>query len=357
MKVDFQEKGETEVRVLNPSEKHYLKVIRAIGLALLLFLLLINLVGIGVAFLKDWMLRARVRQIAGTVIYQIVYAAGYLLAFMLPVPFLHLFIRKSGYVYHPMRAKPRLSPYLPLILAGGIVTILALANVNASIVSIFRYSEFSAEVLWNASGEIPAWYEVILEFLVMCLVPAFCEEFLFRGAILTNCLPFGRSNAILISALLFGLMHQNAEQILYAFGAGILLGVVYKRTGSIWNCVFLHMINNALSTFESSLTFGFSGIDAQIADILFNGILIAVGMVCVVILVMKFSPRESRFREGFFGRSLPADDSYAQSPVSAKSAVRLFLNLPMVIFLILVAIQILLLILLAVLSNAGIKLY
>lgn len=338
------------MKFANANEYRYWKTMRAVGFALLIFLLFLNLFGVVIYLLPLLLRRLPVSAVAGTVVYQLTYAAGYLASFMVPVAFLKLFIRKSGYLYQPMRAPAKLSPYLPLILFGGIAVIWSLAYLNASMVSIFHYSDFSSEMLWG-NDEKEEWYEMVLTFLVMCLVPAFCEEFLFRGAILTNCLPFGRANAILISSLLFGLMHQNAEQIFYAFGAGLVLGLVYERTGSIWNCFFLHLINNFVSTLEPTFLQGFGERFGAVSGAIFEGALFALGAVSAVILILRFAPRKPVYRDGIFGKAVAADDAYAECRVSANRSLRLFLNVPMVVFLVVSAVQILYLIGVAVLYH------
>lgn len=334
-------------RIAGPNEYRYWKIMRAIGFALLLFLLFLYLFQVTLTVL-EWILSwANVPRVPAVVIHHLLYSAGYLASFMVPVAFLRLFIRHTGYEYQPMRAGLRLSPWLPLILLGGVAAIWTLAYLNASMVSVFRYAEFSAQQIWQSNDGME-WYELVLEFIMICMVPAFCEEFLFRGAILTNCLPFGRGTAILISSLLFGLMHQNAEQIFYAFGAGLVLGLVYERTGSIWNCVFLHMVNNFLSTFEPVFLGGFSERFAGIAGSAFEAILILLGMIAAVVLILRFAPRKPEFREGIYGRSVPADDAYASCPVGAKQIIRRFFNAPMIVFLVITAVQILALIGMAV---------
>ena len=262
-----------------------------------------------------------------------------MLSFMLPVLAIRRLIRQSGYVYLPMKTDLRLSPLLIPIVLGGIALIWAQSYLNAALVSIFQYSEFSSEMLWDSAESLEG-YQIVLSFLITCMVPAFCEEFLFRGAILTNCLPFGRANAILISALLFGLMHQNAEQILYAFAAGVFLGVVYERTGSIWNCVFLHMINNFSSTAIGIAAEKIGGRYPQAASAALEGGLCLAGVICIAVLVMRLSPGKQNFRDGVFGKSVPAADDYAACPVPAKRALRLFLSFPMVFFLVCCALQI-----------------
>lgn len=336
--------------IAGTNEYRYWKTLRSIGFALLIFLLFLNLFSLAISGLNFLLSYLSISDVTSTVVYQLCYAAGYLTSFMVPVAFLRLFIRKSGYVYRPMRSQAKLSPWLPLIIVGGISMIWVLAYLNSFMVSVFRYADFSSEMIWkNETAE--EWYEIVLQFIVMCLVPAFCEEFLFRGAILTNCLPFGRGTAILISALLFGLMHQNAEQIFYAFGAGLVLGLVYERTGSIWNCVFLHLVNNFLSVFEPALTKGFGERLSGVSGLIFEAILIGVGILCTLILIFRFAPRKPVFENGIFGKPVPTDDAYASCPVTAKQAFKRFLNVPMVIFLVLVCVQILLLIGMAVLYH------
>ncbi len=330
----------------NINEYRYWKMIRSIGFSLLFFLLFLTIFQLWIAFLPLILNFLPISSVANTIIYQLNYAAGYLLSFMLPVPILKRLIRKSGFEYQPMKSPMKLSPWLPLIIFGGIAVIWSLAYVNSFMVSIVNYSEFSSEYLWGSQSRYQ-WYELVLQFMVFCLVPAICEEFLFRGAILTNCLPFGRGNAILISALLFGVMHQNAEQILYAFGAGILLGVVYEKTGSIWNCFFLHMINNFISTFEPLF---FEKIGTRyfgLATTVFEILLFVLGTVCIIFLIIRFSPGKQKFEDGIFEKKVLTSDSYAACSVSARKAVKLFVNVPMVLFFVFAAIQILALVMMA----------
>ena len=330
-----------------PNELYYRKTIGAIGGAMLIFLGLMNLSGVGIAFLPTFLMLFGASEVAVEVIYQIVYGGVYLLSFMLPVAFLKRFLRRAGYSYTSMRCEVKPSPYILLILFGGVAIIYAFAQVNASLVSIFDYSDFLNEIMGGEGTLAP--YQIVLNFITICVVPGFCEEFLFRGAILTNCLPFGRSNAILISSLLFSLMHQNAGQLLYAFAAGILLGVIYERTGNIWTCTVLHIFNNFISLLQSVVgeKLG-SDIKGFMGSALFETVLMLLGVCSVVILIVLFFSRKEDFANGIFGRSVAADDGYALCPVEAAKMRKLFLTPTMVIFLILCVLQVLFLLIMAV---------
>lgn len=331
---------------MNRNERYYQKVIGAIGYTMLLFLLLSNVFVLLLEKLSTWM--SLVGEPAGTILYQLLYAAGYLLSFMLPVLLLKRSITRAGYLYQPMQAELRVSPWLFLMLPAAVTVIFSAAYFNAAMVSIFDYSSFSSDVLWGSTGEKPAVYQWVLDFILICVVPGFCEEFLFRGAILTNCRPFGRTNAILISSFLFAMMHQNAEQLFYAFVAGIFLGLIYEKTGNIWCCTMLHIFNNFISTFEGVIFYKLETVfSSAVALTMFEVALFAVGLASLAFLVLRFFSKKEELREGIFGRDLPASDAYATHPIEARRAVRLFFKAPMVVFLALAVLNVLILILFA----------
>jgi len=294
--------------------------------------LLTNGIGVVLPSVQTSVLKLTSSKMWADILFQLVYAAAYLTIFTIPVIVLRRLIGKSKYPYYSTRTDLRLSPHLPSIVLGGIFLILVQSYINEALVSIFDYSSFSKQVLWEK--EDLRGYGVVLRFITAALVPAFCEELLFRGAILTNLLPFGRSNAILISALLFAMMHQNAEQILYAFAAGILLGALYERTGSIWNCVFLHLMNNFSSIAMSVLSKKLhrdAGLGGAAAELLLC--LLCVGG--VVLLVKVLSPVKDQFKDGIFGKSFPAADTHTPCRIAPNRCVSLFFSFPMVLFFVL----------------------
>ncbi len=328
---------------MNPNEQAYKRTVSAIGGALLIFLLLVDLYGVAITLLIPLIMEQFMdpNTVMFEVIYQLLYGAGYLFSFMMPVLFMKLFFKRAGRPSNPMYSAPRVSPYLPLILCFGVALIFTTANINAYFMELVGYYDSSLIESMYATPE-PTLHGIILEFIVMCLVPGFCEEFLFRGAILTNCLPFGRTNAIVISSLLFALMHRNGGQILYAFAAGILLGLVYERTGSIWNCVILHTVNNFVSSVQSTLLWNVK--DALLSGVWYTVIetvIYFLGVISGGILLFRlFLQKKEDHAGGFFGKELPAYDGYAEIPISGKRAVKLFFTPTMVIFLALCTLQI-----------------
>lgn len=84
--------------------------------------------------------------------------------------------------------------------------------------------------------------------LIIALVPAICEELAFRGFILSGFRHFGHKwQAIILSALLFGVTHCVLQQSLIACVLGIVLGFLAVQTGSILPGMVFHLVHNTLA--------------------------------------------------------------------------------------------------------------
>jgi membrane protease YdiL (CAAX protease family) len=94
---------------------------------------------------------------------------------------------------------------------------------------------------------------LVLALLVTAVAAPLCEEAFFRGMLfrlLRRRLPLWA--AVLLSAMAFGLAHASPTvsfALLPVFTyMGVVLAVVYARTGSLTNSVLLHGLNNAVGT-------------------------------------------------------------------------------------------------------------
>lgn len=213
------------------------------------------------------------------VVRELLDSAAYLLSFMLPVLFLRIMTPASERGVLPM--SPRLSRRLWLLLPAGLSVIYTLATANAVLLGWLGLSGSPSELHWYAGMEL---YEGVLLFLASVLVPAFCEEFLFRGAVFSALLPYGKTTAVLGSALLFGLMHQSADQWLYTTAAGVVLAWLVLESGSIWGSVLLHMFNNLFAIIQSIL-YEQMGPTAILWICVLELLVIGGGLLCIVYLL------------------------------------------------------------------------
>jgi len=84
--------------------------------------------------------------------------------------------------------------------------------------------------------------------LTMVILAPVMEELLFRKLLIDRAVRYGEKTAVLLSAITFGLFHQNLFQFFYAFGAGLLLAYLYVRSGKLRYPIILHMIINFMGS-------------------------------------------------------------------------------------------------------------
>lgn len=74
------------------------------------------------------------------------------------------------------------------------------------------------------------------------------EELLFRGMLFGMLRRHaGAAAALILSSAVFAVMHRQPAVMIDAFAAGMALCYIYLRTRSIYACIVLHVLNNALA--------------------------------------------------------------------------------------------------------------
>lgn len=115
-------------------------------------------------------------------------------------------------------------------------------------------------------------------FLAYALIPALCEEFFFRGIVLSEYKSYGSFNAVLISALYFTMVHFTVEGFLIYLFAGLVLGAVTAACRSIYPAIVMHLLFNSYSLYASS---------SFISTTVFNTGTVFVGFVLLVALLVS----------------------------------------------------------------------
>lgn len=126
--------------------------------------------------------------------------------------------------------------------------------------------------------------------LVLVIVGPVTEELIFREAIAGEMLRRGASpwTAIFVSALAFGTMHLNLAQGLYALPLGIILGIIYYRTGNIILTSLLHILNNGIVAVQL-YTLGEDMADASLTEWFGNTataytVMLLTGTLCIILM-------------------------------------------------------------------------
>lgn len=91
--------------------------------------------------------------------------------------------------------------------------------------------------------------ELILAFVVVAILPAIGEEFLFRG-VLQNIFKGLMNNnhiAIWLSAIIFSAIHMQFFGFLPRVILGALFGYIYVISGNLWYPIAAHFVNNGFT--------------------------------------------------------------------------------------------------------------
>lgn len=127
--------------------------------------------------------------------------------------------------------------------------------------------------------------------LSMALVAPLVEEMIFRGTIQGYLMRRCRNpwTAIIASALIFGAIHMNPQQVVYAFLLGTIFGWIYYRTRSLMPVILGHVLNNSVAV-ASMKIWGTEDIEAITAsDTMMMLPLLLVIAAGVVSLAMKLN--------------------------------------------------------------------
>ena len=168
-----------------------------------------------------------------------------------------------------------------------------------------KYMEANAqsEKLTNLLLFGTSYFDLTLNLIIVCVIPAFCEEFFFRGFLQRIFMKWIKDPhlCIFLAAVLFSAFHFDAVMFLPRFLLGAMLGYLFYWTGSLWVPMLAHFINNAqyvVSAFilnrmdKLPATAAGSGGDFEISN--FNVIF---SLVLIVLLLFSIYMRHMNVRE------------------------------------------------------------
>ena len=301
-----------------PSAVAYRRTMNLLGWSLLIFLgLFYNLTTIE-AFVFSFIPAGK----ASTALQGVVSSAFYMAPFIAGGAVFYVFNRKTP--TQPIRFEPKLPAVSPLLIMAGLAMITAAAYVNSWFCDLIGYS-IPPELIIPQDYDDPS---MVIMYMTIALAPAFAEEFLFRGVIYGNLRPFGKTQAILISSILFALMHQNIQQFFYTFVGGIAMALMYELTGNIWCGVIFHMFNNELAVLTEALYNGKYGEAVAPLLLLWDALVLILGSISIILLILYYRRKAIEARESgekdpsVFGRHDHTDVDVYDQPVDRNTLIR-----------------------------------
>ena len=187
---------------------------------------------------------------------------------------------------------------MAILLCAGSVALLL--GVVAPLTSLVPISETMREML-KSLGD----HKGVPTFIYFVIAAPLFEELIFRGIMLDGLLKrIKPAIAILVSSLLFGVVHLNAPQFITGTVMGCFLGWVYMRSGSVGACILIHMAAN-FSGFIMRFFVDFDAANGKQTGILdtygggTTGFLLANGTLVTIFVVSTLLLRAEFNKNGF----------------------------------------------------------
>ncbi|MBO5564449.1 MAG: CPBP family intramembrane metalloprotease [Lachnospiraceae bacterium] len=141
----------------------------------------------------------------------------------------------------------RMFPFRRVKIRSALLTFLMMAGLFPAVGIVNYLTTFFAEnVVESSIVTETAAYPMTTMLLLVGVLGPLCEEVVFRGYIYQSLRRSGRvTGSILLSGLLFGLMHMNLNQASYAFLIGIFLAALTRACGSLVLPILAHVSFNS----------------------------------------------------------------------------------------------------------------
>lgn len=132
-----------------------------------------------------------------------------------------------------------MAPRSALLVAGlgvGLYFVISVLIIVTGVYEYFPSYQLVEDVL--SSGSLP------MRVAAVALAGPLAEELCFRGVTLGRLSGMRVWLAVIVQAVLFGIVHLNPLQGIYAFILGAVFGAVCSRLRSIWYPIIMHVIFN-----------------------------------------------------------------------------------------------------------------
>lgn len=218
---------------------------------------------------------------------EISFLVYYLLAMGIPFIIAHTIKNKRTgnikYDFNPSSMK--------IILLVSIATIAIQAGVILPILNQLPMPEFMKKAFLELANQ-----NGVFSFITIVIAAPIIEELIFKGIILNGLLQrYSPSNSIIISSVLFGIVHLNPWQFISALVIGVFSGWVYYRTRKLMLPIIIHFVNNLLAFIEMYFIDAetmISGSPTEIYGNVLNLVLITVGAITVSIISILLLKKE-----------------------------------------------------------------
>lgn len=133
-------------------------------------------------------------------------------------------------------------------LSGALATLNKILPISEYWAAKFKAMELAREAQEAALININSSSRFIISLIVIALLPAIFEETFFRGGMQNLFTRWfkGPWVAIILTAIIFSLIHLSFYGFLVRFALGMVLGFIFYYSGSLWLNILLHFLFNGV---------------------------------------------------------------------------------------------------------------
>lgn len=133
-----------------------------------------------------------------------------------------------------------------------------------------------------------SFYGFLFNIILLAVIPALGEELFFRGILQKICIGLFKNNTagIIITSLIFGILHFQIDNLLSIIFASLLLGYIYDFSNNIFLTILLHFGFNSFSLLCMQ-TIKWNLVTESQLDLLANYLFIPIGIVLSVMVIAR----------------------------------------------------------------------
>lgn len=161
------------------------------------------------------------------------------------------------------------------------------ANVVVNYIITILKTLFSINLTQSESLSPDSVSACIMETIALAVIPAICEEFAMRCCSLQLLRNYGTGFAVFAVSIVFGLLHGNVIQFMFAFIIGLVLAYVTVKTESIIPAIFIHMCNNGMSAVQDIADYALGEKTADNFTVAMFLFWVAAGIIAGIHLLLK----------------------------------------------------------------------
>ncbi len=159
-----------------------------------------------------------------------------------------------------------------------------IANILVAFV-IGLFKQFGYELTKSENLKPSSVLDCLALIVATAIIPAIIEELAMRCFGLGILRRHGKGFAVFAMSVVFGLLHGNVIQFIFAFSLGMILGFITVQTDSVIPAMMIHGLNNGLSVTQTIVKFGAGTRASNIAISSIYFIWIVLGIISFIYLI------------------------------------------------------------------------